>query len=85
MFIYPNEPFIESLQLMFDPDEREEIFVKWVFMIRYSIKSIYMFLLFYISLKKVLNLQELFMIFQKRRGFLRSFALINKQNSINEI
>lgn len=34
LFIYPNEPFIESLQLMFDPDEREEIFVKWVFMIR---------------------------------------------------
>ena len=34
MFIYPNEPFIESLQLMFDPDEREEIFVKWVFMTR---------------------------------------------------
>lgn len=33
-FIYPNEPFIESLQLMFDPDEREEIFGKWVFMIR---------------------------------------------------
>ncbi|BBG97122.1 hypothetical protein Prudu_006152, partial [Prunus dulcis] len=29
LFIYPNEPFIESLQLMFDPDEREEIFVKW--------------------------------------------------------
>ena len=25
------------------------------------------------------------MIFQKRRGFLRNFALINKQNSINEI
>nr|UYF14561.1 ribosomal protein S16 [Sorbus koehneana] len=29
-----TEPFIESLQLMFDPDEREEIFVKWVFMTR---------------------------------------------------
>ena len=23
--IYPNEPSIESLQLMFDPEEREEI------------------------------------------------------------
>lgn len=34
LFIYPNGPFIESLQLMFDPDEREEIFGKWVFMIR---------------------------------------------------
>lgn len=33
-YIYPNEPFIESLQLMFDPEEREEIFEKWVFMIR---------------------------------------------------
>lgn len=32
--IYPNEPFIESLQLMFDPEEKEEIFVKWVFMIQ---------------------------------------------------
>nr|AZM31653.1 30S ribosomal protein S16 [Sophora flavescens] len=27
-------PFIESLQLMFDPEEREEIFGKWVFMIQ---------------------------------------------------
>lgn len=33
-YIYPNEPFIESLQLMFDPEEREEIFEKWGFMIR---------------------------------------------------
>ena len=33
-YIYPNEPFIESLQLMFDPQEKEEIFGKWVFMIR---------------------------------------------------
>lgn len=32
--IYPNEPSIESLQLMFDPEEREEICRKWVFMIR---------------------------------------------------
>lgn len=34
LFIYPNEPFIESLQLMFDPEEKEEIFGKWVFMTR---------------------------------------------------
>lgn len=34
LFIYPNEPFIESLQLMFALDEKEEIFGKWVFMIR---------------------------------------------------
>jgi len=34
LFIYPNEPSIESLQLMFDPEEKEEIFRKWVFMIR---------------------------------------------------
>lgn len=33
-YIYPNEPSIESLQLMFDPEEKEEIFGKWVFMIR---------------------------------------------------
>lgn len=26
IYIYPNEPFIESLQLMFDPEEKEEIF-----------------------------------------------------------
>ncbi len=32
--IYPNEPSIESLQLMFDHEEKEEIFRKWVFMIR---------------------------------------------------
>ncbi|CAK9180147.1 unnamed protein product [Ilex paraguariensis] len=34
IYIYPNEPSIESLQLMFDPEEKEEIFGKWVFMIR---------------------------------------------------
>ncbi len=34
IYIYPNEPSIESLQLMFDPEEKEEIFEKWVFMIR---------------------------------------------------
>ncbi|KAL0910823.1 hypothetical protein M5K25_018914 [Dendrobium thyrsiflorum] len=28
-YIYPNEPSIESLQLMFDPEEKEEIFEKW--------------------------------------------------------
>ena len=43
-----------------------------------------MFLLFYISLKKVLNLQELFMIFQRRRKYLRNFELI-KRNEIYEI
>lgn len=43
-----------------------------------------MFLLFYISLQKALNLQELFMIFQRRQRFLTNFALI-KRNSINEI
>ena len=32
--IYPNEPSIELLQLMFGPDEKEEIFGKLVFMIR---------------------------------------------------
>jgi len=26
IYIYPNEPSIESLQLMFDPEEKEEIF-----------------------------------------------------------
>lgn len=34
IYIYPNEPSIESLQLMFDPEEKEEIFGKWVFTIR---------------------------------------------------
>lgn len=34
IYIYPNGWFIESLQLMFDPEEKEEIFGKWVFMIR---------------------------------------------------
>ena len=34
IYIYPNEPSTESLQLMFDPEEKEEIFGKWVFMIR---------------------------------------------------
>ncbi|CAL9075113.1 unnamed protein product [Musa textilis] len=29
MYIYPNEPSIESLQLMFDPEEKGEIFEKW--------------------------------------------------------
>ncbi|CAL9193135.1 unnamed protein product [Musa hybrid cultivar] len=29
MYIYTNEPSIESLQLMFDPEEKEEIFEKW--------------------------------------------------------
>lgn len=43
-----------------------------------------MFLLFYISLKKALNLQELFMIFQRRRKYLRNFELI-KRNKIYEI
>lgn len=38
--IYPNERSIESLQLMFDPEEKEEIFKKWVFTIRYRIKLI---------------------------------------------
>nr|QGA73776.1 ribosomal protein S16 [Elaeagnus mollis] len=37
---------------MFDPEEKEEIFEKWVFMIRERIKPILMFLLFYIFLKK---------------------------------
>nr|YP_009127534.1 ribosomal protein S16 [Lupinus albus]AHY33149.1 ribosomal protein S16 [Lupinus albus] len=43
------------------------------------------FLLFFISLNKALNLQELFRIFQKRQVFLWNFPLINKPNSINEI
>ena len=34
VYIYPNEPSIESLQLMFDPEEKEKIFGNWVFMIR---------------------------------------------------
>lgn len=34
IYIYPNEPFIESLQLMFDHEEKEELFGKWGFMIR---------------------------------------------------
>ena len=38
--IYPNGPSIESLQLMFDHEEREGIFRKWVFMIRSRIKHI---------------------------------------------
>nr|ATL76526.1 ribosomal protein s16 [Chenopodium album] len=58
--IYPNEPSIESLQLMFGAEEKEEICRKWVFMIR-KVKLI-MFLLFSF-LKKVLNRQKLFMIF----------------------
>ncbi|KAM3379462.1 ribosomal protein S16 [Capsicum galapagoense] len=29
IYIYPNEPSIESLQLMFDPEEKEKIFGKW--------------------------------------------------------
>ena len=40
IYIYPDEPSIESLQLMFDPEEKEEIFRKWVFMIRSRIKLI---------------------------------------------
>jgi len=32
--IYPNEPSIESLQLMFGHEEKEEICRKWVFMTR---------------------------------------------------
>ncbi|KAF6165449.1 hypothetical protein GIB67_017931 [Kingdonia uniflora] len=40
-----------------------------------------MFPIFYISLKMVLNLQESFMIFQRRQRYLKNFALI-KQNSI---
>ena len=28
IYIYPNEPFIELLQLMLDPEEKEELFVK---------------------------------------------------------
>lgn len=28
IYIYPDEPSIESLQLMFDPEEKEEIFGK---------------------------------------------------------
>nr|YP_009437362.1 ribosomal protein S16 [Dodonaea viscosa]ATG27777.1 ribosomal protein S16 [Dodonaea viscosa] len=42
-----------------------------------------MLLLFYISLTRALNLQERFMIFQRREGSLRNFILI-KQNSIKE-
>lgn len=38
IYIYPDEPSIESLQLMFDLEEKEEIFVKWVFMILSRIK-----------------------------------------------
>jgi hypothetical protein len=38
--IYPNEPSIESLQLMFGPEEREEICKKWGFMIQSKIKLI---------------------------------------------
>ncbi|KAL3651978.1 hypothetical protein CASFOL_001659 [Castilleja foliolosa] len=34
IYIYPNEPSIESLQLMFDPEEKEKIFKKWDFMIQ---------------------------------------------------
>lgn len=34
IYIYPNEPFIESLQLMFDLEEKEKLSGKWVFMIR---------------------------------------------------
>ncbi|KAL3648417.1 hypothetical protein CASFOL_007841 [Castilleja foliolosa] len=34
IYIYPNEPSIESLQLMFDPEEKEKIFKKWAFMIQ---------------------------------------------------
>lgn len=34
IYIYPNKLSIESLQLMFDLEEKEEIFEKWVFMIR---------------------------------------------------
>lgn len=40
IYIYPDEPSIESLQLMFGPEEKEEIFGKWVFMIRSRIKLI---------------------------------------------
>nr|ANJ78327.1 ribosomal protein S16 [Ziziphus jujuba var. spinosa]QTW90877.1 ribosomal protein S16 [Ziziphus jujuba var. spinosa] len=29
-----KQRFIESLQLMFDPEEKEETFGKWVFMTR---------------------------------------------------
>nr|QVX30838.1 ribosomal protein S16 [Lonchocarpus utilis] len=36
-------------------------------------------------LKKELNLQELFRIFQKKQVFLWNLTLINKRNSINEI
>lgn len=42
-----------------------------------------MFLLFYISLTRVPNLQEPFMIFQRKRGFLQNLVLI-KFNSIKE-
>lgn len=34
IYIYPNEPSTESLQLMFDPEEKEELFGKWGFMIQ---------------------------------------------------
>lgn len=40
-----------------------------------------MFLRFYISLRKVLNLRELFMIFQKKQKYLRKI----KRNEISEI
>lgn len=40
IYIYPDEPSIESLQLMFDLEEKEEIFGKWVFMILSRIKLI---------------------------------------------
>jgi len=34
IYIYPNGWFIESLQLMLDAEEKEELFGKWAFMIR---------------------------------------------------
>ena len=40
IYIYPNEPSIESLQLMFDPEEKEKILEKWAFMIQWRIKLI---------------------------------------------
>nr|YP_010995960.1 ribosomal protein S16 [Trollius vaginatus]WOZ19587.1 ribosomal protein S16 [Trollius vaginatus] len=69
-----QQPSIESLQLMFGLEEKEEIFGKWVFTIQLRIKPIQMFLLFYISLKKALNLREPSMIFQRRQRYLRNFA-----------
>nr|YP_009829133.1 ribosomal protein S16 [Stephania kwangsiensis]QJC59651.1 ribosomal protein S16 [Stephania kwangsiensis] len=46
---------------------------------------ILMFPIFYISLKKVPNLQELFMIFQRRQAFFRNFVLIKRNISPSKL